>query len=83
MFRETGYSDLNENFHLSLDLVSLIASLSNEDGDGKKTTTLHVHQPFLNNSLPWLHDYNVKVPHFTSCQEREHKTTTFFFFPEL
>ena len=31
-------------------------------------------------SLPWLHDYNVNVPIFTFCREREHKTTTFFFF---
>ena len=35
-FGETGYSDLNENFHPSLDLVSLIGSLSNDDGDGEE-----------------------------------------------
>ena len=35
---------------------------------------------FLYISLPWLHDYNVNVPIFTFCREREHKTTTFFFF---
>ena len=35
---------------------------------------------FLYISLsPW-HDYNVKLPHFTFCQRREQKTTTFFFF---
>ena len=35
---------------------------------------------FLYISLsPW-HDYNVKLPHFTFCQKREQKTTTFFFF---
>ena len=27
-----------------------------------------------------LHDYNVKVPYFTFCRGREHKTTTLFFF---
>ena len=31
-------------------------------------------------SLPSLHDYNVRVPNFTCCLGREHKTTTFFFF---
>ena len=31
-----------------------------------------------------LHDHNVKVPNFTFCRGRGHKTTTFFFsFPEL
>ena len=30
--------------------------------------------------LPLLHDYNVKVPKFTFCREREHKRMTFFFF---
>ena len=31
-----------------------------------------------------LHDHNVKVPNFTFCRRRGHKTTTFFFsFPEL
>ena len=67
-------------------------SLRNDDGDGNengkkaiglnsgKTTTLHVHHAFLYISLPSLHDYNVKVPHFTFCQVRELKTTTFFFF---
>ena len=46
----------------------------------KKTTTLHVHHAFLYISLPSLHDYNIKVPYFTFCRGREHKTTTFFFF---
>ena len=38
---------------------------------------------FLYISLPSLPDYNVKVPEFTFCRGREHKTTTFFSFPEL
>ena len=29
---------------------------------------------------PLLPDYNVKVPNFTFCRGREHKTTTFLFF---
>ena len=31
-------------------------------------------------SLPSFHDYNVKLPNFTFCREREQKKTTFFFF---
>ena len=48
-----------------------------------RTTTLHVHHAFLYTSLPSLPDYNVKVPEFTFCRGRQHKTTTFFSFPEL
>ena len=68
--------------------------LSNYDADGNgngkkaislisKTTTLHMHHAFLYISLPSLPDYNVKVPEFTFCRGRGHKTTTFFSFPEL
>ena len=32
-------------------------------------------------SLPSLYDYDVKMPNFTFCGKREHKTTTLFFFP--
>ena len=71
-------------------MLDILGSLSNEDGDGNengkkaiglisKTTTLHLDHAFLNISLPSLHDYNVKVPKFTFCQGREHKTTTFIF----
>ena len=71
-------------------MLDILGSLSNEDGDGNengkkaiglisKTTTLHLDQAFLNISLPSLHDYNVKVPKFSFCQEREHETTTFIF----
>ena len=35
---------------------------------------------FLYISLSLLHDYNVKVPKFTFCRGREHKTTTSFSF---
>ena len=45
-----------------------------------KTTTLNVHHAFLYISLPSVHDYNLKMPNFTFCGEREHKTTTLFFF---
>jgi len=30
-----------------------------------KTTSLHVHRTFLYISLPFLHDYDVKLPNFT------------------
>ena len=39
------------------------------------TCITHVHHAF-----PSLHDYDVKLPNFTFCRGREHKTTTFFFF---
>ena len=74
-------------------MAEAIASLSNDDGDGdgngngkyvigwiSEKTTLHVHHPFLYISLPSLHDYNVKVPNFTFCGGRKHKTATLFFF---
>ena len=64
-----------------------LGSLTNDDGDGSENgkkamglDRLHVHHAFLYISLPSLHDYNVKVPNFTFCRERGHKTTTFFFF---
>ena len=39
-----------------------------------------MHHPSLYISKPLLYDYNVKVPIFTFCRGREHKTTTFLFF---
>ena len=35
-----------------------------------KTTTSHVHHAFLYISLPSLHDYNVKMPNFSSVNAR-------------
>ena len=66
-------------------------SLRNNDGDGNEDEEKAIGLDWQNNnftrasrflyiSLPWLHDYNVKVPIFTFCREREHKKTTFFFF---
>ena len=74
-----------------MDIAVIIGSLRNYDGDDNenrkkqqvyisKTTILHVHHAFLYVSLPSLHDYGVKMPNFTSCRGREHRTTTFFFF---
>ena len=59
-------ADDNENVKKTIGLIS-------------KTTTLHVHRTFLYISFPSLHDYDVKVPYFTFCRGREHKTTTCFF----
>ena len=44
-----------------------------------KTTTLHVHHTFLYNSLPFLHDYDVKMPNYAFCRERKQATTKFYF----
>ena len=78
----------SENRRTPLDILG---SLSNDDGDvnenGKnaigfisKTTTLHLHHAFLYISLPTLYEYDVKMPMFTFCGEREHNATTFLFF---
>ena len=45
--------DVNENFNKTIGLIS-------------KTTTLHVHHAFIFAfSLPFLHDYEVKMPNFS------------------
>ena len=45
-----------------------------------QNNNLQVHHAFMYISLPSLHYYDVKMPNFTFCGGREHKTTTFFFF---
>ena len=43
-----------------------------------------MHHAFLYISLPSLQDYDVKMPKFTfSAGERERKTMTFSFFPDV
>ena len=50
----------------------------------RKITTLHVHHAFLYISLPLLHDYNVKLPNFTSFVEGGNKRQQVLFdFPEF
>ena len=51
MFGETGCSDLNENFHLSLDLVSLTGSFSNDDGDAKENGKKVIGLDWKNNNF--------------------------------
>ena len=69
-------------------------SYSNEDSDGNenvikatalldKKTNLHVHHTFLSNSLPSLHDYDVKMPYFTFSGGRKQATTNFLCFSKL
>ena len=70
-----------------------VGGFSNDDGDGdgnenvkkaigllSKTTSLHVHHAFLYISLLLLHDYDVKMPSFTSYIEDEKQATTNFSF---
>ena len=63
-----------------------IGTLRYHDGDVKKaigwiakTPNLHVHQAFLYISLPLLHDYDVKIPNFTSYGGCKQATTKFSF----
>ena len=72
----------------------IIGSLSDDNGNSNKNGKKTMFLDWQNNNfarascfftstlfyLPLLHDYNVKVPKFTFCREREHKTMTFFFF---
>ena len=43
------------------------------------TTTSHVHHTVLYISFPFLHDYDVKMPHFAFYGGRKQATTKFFF----
>ena len=45
-----------------------------------KSTTWHVHHACLHISLPSPHDYDMKMPNFTFCGEREHMTMTLQYF---
>ena len=44
-----------------------------------KTTTSHVHHPFLYISFLFLHDYDVKMPNFAVYGGRKQATTKFYF----
>ena len=43
-----------------------------------KTTTLHVHRTFLCISMPFLHNYDMKLPNFTFYGERKKATMKFY-----
>ena len=48
----------------------------------KRQSVMHVHHiffSFLYISLPFLHDYDVKMPNFTFYGERKQATTKFYF----
>ena len=44
-----------------------------------KTTTFHVHHACLHISLPFLHDYNMKMPNFAFYGVHKQATTKFSF----
>ena len=48
-----------------------------------KTTTLHVHHPFLYISLPSTGRLPVKMPNFMFCEGRKHAMTKFINFIDL
>ena len=81
----TFFSDFYKNEKQKQSSLGSLSLLSNDDGDGnekgKKSNRFRLAKQQL---CTLLHDYNVKVPNFTFCRRRGHKTTTFFFsFPEL
>ena len=57
--------DGNENVSKTIGLIS--------------KRTLHVHHAFLCISLPFLHDYDVKMPNFAFYGQRKQTTTKFHF----
>ena len=48
-----------------------------------KTTTLHVHLTFLYIYLPFLHDYDVKLPNFTFMEDVNRPRRNFILFQNL
>ena len=63
-------ADDNENFKKTIGLIS-------------KTTTSHVHHTFLYISVPFLHDYDVKMPNFAFYGGRKQATTKSYSLSEL
>ena len=59
-------ADDNENVKETIGLIS-------------KTTTSHVHHTSLYISFPFLHDYDLKMPHFAFHRGRKQATTKFYF----
>ena len=75
-------------------LESLVGTLRSAADDGNeddkqaiglivKTTILHVYHAFLCISLPPLHDYDIKMPSFTSTEEVHKRRPNFLYFSEL
>ena len=69
-------------------------TLRSDDGDGNKngikaidllskTTTLHVHHTFLYISLPFLLDYDVKMPFSCFIEDVNKQRRNFLLFPRL
>jgi len=49
----------------------------------RKTTTLHVHHPFLYISLPFLYDYDVKMSNFVFNEDVNKQRRNFIWLSEL
>ena len=71
-------------------LVGTSRSAADADGDDKQaiglivtTTILHVYHAFLCISLRPLHDYDIKMPSFTSTEEVHKRRPNFLYFSEL
>ena len=77
----TFFSDIYKNEKQKQSSLGSLSLLSNDDGDGnekgKKSNRFRLAKQQL---CTLLHDHNVKVPNFTFCRGRGHKTTTLFFF---
>ena len=69
-------------------MAEVIGILRSDDGDGNgnitkaiglisKTKILHVHHAFLYISLPSMHDYDVKMPNFTTHRGSTQATAKF------
>ena len=74
----------------SITVALFLGRFSNDNDDGKvkgkkvigfisKTTTLHVHHPFLYISLPSPHVYDLKMPNSTFYGGCKQATTNFSF----
>ena len=63
-------ADDNENVKKTIGLIST-------------TTTSHVHHTFLYISVPFLHDYDVKMPNFAFYGGRKQATTKSYSLSEL
>ena len=77
----TFFSDIYKNEKQKQSSLGSLSLLSNDDGHGnekgKKSNRFRLAKQQL---CTLLHDHNVKVPNFTFCRGRGHKTTTLFFF---
>ena len=55
-----------------------LGTLRSNDATVTRTSTSHVHHTFLYIYIPFLHNYDVKLPNFTFYGERKKATTKFY-----